>query len=159
MDTEDDALAVGGQVVIIDGRIEVAKLGQSLLGLGDDLERQRLHLPAGDIELPDAEVVLENDGLTVTAHPREADVAGREVGDLLGLRAVTGAPDVGLTFAFPVAHEIDESVLAPERPGVHALEFGHVFEGLRGQIHDGDIALIGATVILSPVGLGFAGDG
>ena len=86
VDAEDDPLAVGGQVVVVDRRVEVAELGQGLLRLGDDLERDRLDLAAGDVELPDAEIVLEDDRLAVAAHAREADVAAREVGDLLGLR-------------------------------------------------------------------------
>ena len=67
---EDDPLAVGGQVVVVDGRIIVAKFGQSLLGFGDDLERNGLDLAAGDVELPDAEVVLEDDRFAVAADCR-----------------------------------------------------------------------------------------
>ena len=74
---EDDPLAVGGDVVVVDGGVELLELGQGLLGFGGDFERDRLDLPAGEVELPDAEVVLEDDGLAVAADAREADVAAR----------------------------------------------------------------------------------
>ena len=54
---------------------------------------------------------------------READVAAGELGHLLGLAAALGdAPDVGLALALAVGDEVDEAVLAPQRPGVHAVE-------------------------------------
>ena len=119
-----------------------------------------LTVPAGEVELPDAEVVLEDDGLAVAADSGEADIAAGESRHLLGVAAgLAHAPDIGLALAFAVAHEVDEAVPAPERPRVHSVETGHVLESLGGQVHDGDVALIGAAVILAPVRLGLAVDG
>ncbi len=42
---EDDPLAVRGEVIVVDGGVEVFELGQRLLGFGGDLERDRLDLP------------------------------------------------------------------------------------------------------------------
>ena len=38
-------------------------------------------------------------------------------------------------------------------------KLGQVLEGLGGQVHHGHVALVGAAVVLPPVGLGLAVDG
>ena len=75
VDREGDPLAVGGDVVVVDRRVEVAELDQALLGLGGDVEVERGDGLGREVELADAEVALEDDRLAVGGDRREADVA------------------------------------------------------------------------------------
>ena len=70
VDTEDDPFAVGAEVIIVDGRVELLELREGLLRFGGDIERDRLDLPAGEVELPDPEFVLEDDRFAVAARDR-----------------------------------------------------------------------------------------
>src|SRR5262249_32117793 len=118
-----------------------------------------LRLARRDVELPDAEVVLEDDGLAVAADAGEADVAAVEMSDLLRVSAFFGdAPDVCKALALAVADEVDEAVLAPAWPRGDPVKGGQVLEGLGREVHDGHVALVGTPVIFPPVRLGLAID-
>src|SRR4029077_9222955 len=71
-------------VVIVGLRVEIADLGEVLLSLGGDVAVDWRGLSAGDVELPDAEVVLEDDHFSVRADCGEAHITGLERSDAVG---------------------------------------------------------------------------
>src|SRR5262245_45351341 len=92
------------EVVVIDRAVEVAVFREALLGLRGDVERNRFDLFAGQVELPNAEVVLKDDRLAVGGDRRPAHVAILEPRDLLRLTTGFGdPPDVRKSLPLAIA--------------------------------------------------------
>src|SRR5262249_53041627 len=112
-----DASARRREVVIVQLRIEIARLDQVLLRLGGDVELDGRSLAAGHVQFPYSEVVLKDDHFAVGAHRRPAHVAGLKRSHPFGFAAFFAhAPDVGQAVAFAVADEVDVAVTSPHRP-------------------------------------------
>ncbi|MCI0347210.1 MAG: hypothetical protein L0221_17500, partial [Chloroflexi bacterium] len=160
VDRKGDAASGGLERVVIDLGGERADLARVVLRFRRDVELDRRGGTAGYVELPDAEVVLEQDDLAVGADRRPSDVTGLEGRHLLGgAPLLRHAPDVCQAASLAIAHEVDEPVAAPHRPAVESLEIGDIVELLRRDVHHSDVGLVGAAVVLAPVDLSVTIDG
>src|SRR6185437_4008336 len=88
-----------------------------------DVELDLSRALRGDVEFPDAEVVLKHDHFAVGTDRGPTHVAALERRHTIGFAAVFGdAPDVCESVAVAIADEINEAVMSPHGPRVETVE-------------------------------------
>src|SRR5262249_36934982 len=128
-----------------------------------------------DIELPQAEVLLINNGLAVAGHGRPEQRAAGVLGDLHGLATLVGNfPDVifggeelfaaGLGHYVAVGDEIDGAlgVHGPEVVGfllIGQFLVEDFFERVLADVEDPEVGGVAAAVVFAPPGHGVAVEG
>src|SRR5262249_40735239 len=97
--------------------IERAQLCQIILCFSIDVQSDGRGAFGTHVELPDAEVVLENDHATVRTDRGPANVTGFEARNFVCLAAVfRNAPDIGQAVAVAIADEVNETIVSPHGP-------------------------------------------
>ena len=155
--------------------MEGAQFGFVVLGVGLDIDVDLRALAGGDIEFPEAEIVLVDDGLAVRGHAGEGEIGVFVVGDLDRFAAVLGdLPDVVDALHHFRAAELDAlfvgqfvgdvinlAIAAVHGPEIIALVIviAEPGEGLFRDVLEPEIHGITAAIMFAGPHAGMAGEG